>query len=149
MNSNAIFRFRPGFDIGYYSGEKRDKYNSDNHRAEMIAYQRDIAEEVTCCRDDSYPRYDPEHIENQKSLICHLSNTGHEGRKLSDQRYKPRQHDCFSSMPVIKLVCFIDILPVDETAVSLRVYLFPDRISDIIVQTVSEERENHTEKDNS
>src|SRR5690606_6270060 len=97
-----------------------------------------------------YPKNSTNYIIRAKSGISHRAYSGNKGSKRTYDRDKPRVYDGFTSMFIIKILCFIQVLLFKKfylSAKSFRTDIFPNVIVDHIAQNTRRDQQ-HTHKIN-
>lgn len=93
--------------------------NNEHYNREKVAINvgNHIAKKKAKQGDTDPPQNSPNDIEHKKRLVVHITNTGNDGCKGADHRYKARDDDSLAAMFFIEVLGARKVLFVEDERV--------------------------------
>jgi hypothetical protein len=122
-------------------GHDRDGDDRQDHDREVLADDRDVAEEEAGQHEQPDPENRSHHIVGEESAVAHRPDPGHERREGADDRNEPRQDDRLAAVLLVERVRAVEVLLLEKPDVPLECPR-ADRGADPVVHRVAQDRRN-------
>lgn len=132
------FFARPGVAYEFeYAGHERDGNDRQNHKREIMLYNRNIAEEIACKNTHRDPGCPTENIIADKAGVCHPADAGYKRGESAHNRDKAGNDYCLSAIFLVELVSALQVLPVQEAHIFPVEHLWTGKISYPVIRSIA------------
>ena len=120
--------------------QPRDDNHRQRDRGEMLLDPWLVAKPPPERRQSTDPKRRSEHVVGSKTRIAHLCQTGHEGRKGSNERNKAGHDDGHRAMTLVKRLGPFERVPVKPGRALPGGHSSPQMSTDAVVECVAHHR---------
>src|SRR5450759_1001662 len=108
--------------------------------AEVVLDEADGAEEVPGDREERHPGDAADDVVGKEGAVAHAAHAGHERGEGPDDRDEARQHDGDRAVPVVEIVCLVQIPLLQYPCVLFLEEPMPERVAYPVVHRVAQNR---------
>lgn len=143
----GVCLFIPGCVHFIKDWQNRNNNHRHNHQAEILLHKWQVSKKESSSTHEKCPQKCTSYIEGCKSLVCHVTNASHKGRKSANDRDKTSNDNRLASILSEESFCLLDWRSWNQFCIqSLLAQKWSNRIVDSITQNGSNDKDSTEEE---